>query len=312
MCRDAARGRRGISPLVPGHRWSERRDGSTGPLTYARSVHGDDGVLDGLFRPDSATFLPGGALCVSELSGGRVLVLDGDERRALMGLACPTGLACDAAGTLYVAMGHAAAVHAIPRDGTQPTATGGDAPLRYPRGLALASVAGSADGPRLFVADPPARRIHVLRASGLRYERCIGADALAGPTGVAADEARQRLYAVDAPRSVIGVYSLRGEPVCQIGPQLGVTALDGPTGIALHAGLLLVAEGGGRRLLALTPEGEVVQVTAAQPGGADDPAQGCGGMSSVCAYERRVVAVDFENHCLHFFHFRPPESFIKS
>jgi DNA-binding beta-propeller fold protein YncE len=270
------------------------------PLRYSHSF-GEvrPGGGDRFWRPDTALYLPDGSLVLSDTGHSRLIIFNRDERSVLELDGEPTGLASDGR-SLFVATGHGQCVQRLPLAGEGRMVRSDSAALRFPRGMALSE--------QLFVADATADCVHVLSAGALTYVRSLGSGQLWGPSDVAVDAPRARLFVADSHNDRVAVLCRHtGSVLHSIGGASGrsTSIFRSPTGVTLHQGLLLVAEGGGCRVQALTPQGEPLQAVA--PALQNDREAGraasldCGGLSSIRAHGQRVAVVDFEVHAVHFF-----------
>lgn len=173
----------------------------------------------------------------------------------------PRGLACDAAGNVYVADFGNCRIQKFDRNlkpvaawGRRGTGTG---EFQDPCGVAVGP-----DG-NVYVADTWNARVQVFDAAG-RYLREFGAN-LYGPRGVAVDAAG-RVWVADTGNNRLIRFSADGRQDLVIDPPAPPGKLAGPQGIALDAhGRLYVCDNDHGRLVVFSGDGVLLR-TFAVPG----------------------------------------------
>lgn len=166
----------------------------------------------------------------------------------------PYGVAVNREGTIYVT--DVAKLFVFDRKNSRVFLIGeeaGTGKLRIPIGVSVSS-----DG-RIYVADTAADRVFMYNSTG-RLLGLIGQPGeFSGPSGLAIDEKRGRLYIADAKKHFVKVYTLDGKTVLStLGDRGGETGkFNYPTNLALDSeGNLYVVDTGNFRVQVFSPEGK--------------------------------------------------------
>lgn len=224
---------------------------------------------------------------------------------------------------LYVADSHNGRVQKLPLNGSGEGFKSTACELRHPCGLALARGDRGASSDRLFVSDSAARCIHVLRCDDLSLERSFGGgggggvhaeqtgarhahgSSLRSPGGLAIDERRGCVLVAEAHAHRIVCFSLDGKLLEAFGgPGETPGQFDFPTGVAIaeRGGkrLLLVSEGGGRRLQVL----EWLEQSGTYAALEWHAPEGCGSLNDVCVSDTHVWVTAPDEQQIHAFEWR--------
>lgn len=167
----------------------------------------------------------------------------------------PWGVASDGNGKFYVADSQAASVYVfdlnlkamksfVPEEGM----------FKVPIGVAL-----DASG-NVYISDSNKHRVFAFTQDG-KPLFAIGEDGkLAGPTGIAVDDERKRLYIVNSRNNNIAVYSLSGEFLFIFsGPGQRSGFLNYPTDVDIDSkGNIVVADSMNARVQVFAPDGKFI------------------------------------------------------
>ncbi|UDY37605.1 hypothetical protein [Dermatobacter hominis] len=230
---------------------------------------------------------PDGALYVAQFDGTTVVAVTPDPDGAIepvaSGLNKPSGVAVDAAGTVYIADQHNHRIVQVDADGNQSVlagsgsagygdGTGTAASFNFPTGIAVA------DDGTIYVTDRYNNCIRAITAAGeVTTVTCSG---LSFPSGLAAtdttlfvaDELGNRVLTVDRATGTVAVLAGSGTAGDDDGTG-GAASFNNPSGVAVGPdGTLYVTDWGNHRIRSIDPAtGAVSTLAGSTIGQADGP-----------------------------------------